>query len=90
MNNMKRFPSLVDVYSGARFRLNFSDNMGSLDYILAQVDKDTFALISLMDGNRWNNPIKINELGLTNLEIDKIFACGKDDFWTKIEDNNDE
>lgn len=52
MNNMKRFPNLVDVYSGARFRLNFSDNMGSLDYILAQVDKDTFALISLIDGNR--------------------------------------
>ena len=84
---MKKYPTLIDAYPGARFRLNFKDSIGTLDYILAQVDKDILALISLTDGNRWNKPIKIkNNTGLTEIEIRAIFNCDEDSFWTKIEE----
>lgn len=85
---IKQFPQLIDVYPGARFNLNLQNITETIEHILAQVDLNTFALISLTNGNRWNKPVKIdNKFGLTEAEIVLIFNCAEDYFWTKIEEN---
>ena len=40
-------------YPGQRFIVNGSR------YILAQVDSEMFAFISVNDGNRWHDPVRV-------------------------------
>jgi len=64
---------------GQRFRLYdmIGKCMLSAEYILAQVKDRTICLISLKDGNRWRDSIKIENIrNITGEEMSKII--GKD------------
>jgi hypothetical protein len=52
----------------------FQEKDGTV-YMLAQVDLNTLCLISLEDGNRWTEPVKVkNHREITNEEMRRIFA----------------
>jgi hypothetical protein len=44
------------------------------EYIMASVGNFSIALISLVDGNRWNDPVKVEKLiDVSQSEAEKIF-----------------
>jgi len=46
--------------------------------ILAQVDTDRVALITLVDGNRINSPVGASALEITEAELNKMGGLAKD------------
>ena len=89
---MKKYPKPIDVQCGKIYtRVNLKDasfllnrfNEPTFDkYILARFSLTECALISLIDGNRWSDPIAVeNFSSFTKEEIKKIFTCEKNDYW---------
>lgn len=55
-------------------------------YILAQVDAFKAALICLENGNRWQNPVSIEDPSkITEKEWKNISFCSEDESFTKVE-----
>lgn len=60
-------------------RVGAFKEVGGLWYILAQVDTRTFSLISLKDGNRWNDPVKADDSTLDCVTFETILAVTRQD-----------
>jgi hypothetical protein len=65
------FPDLLIVHNIGNYYKHNCDI-----YILAEVNVNQVCLISIMDGNRWMNPVRINNSNIiTNDDFNLIVGC---------------
>lgn len=89
-SKMKQFPELAEIKVGKIFTQTNKETGDQYKYILAQVAKYQFCLISLDDGNRWNDPVFVDGFKMFDpiqFEEDTIkkifgFCCPSEKYWT--------
>lgn len=85
---MDKYPSPIVVIVGKTYTLHDSETGENHVHILAQVLNYQFCLISLDNGNRWNDPVFVDghnmySQNLFSIEIvEKIFECFDHQYWT--------
>jgi hypothetical protein len=86
---MKNYPKQKDVQIGNIFRnfLCVDDDKNVVNkFILARTDDHLVTLISLLNGNRWIEPVEVLDVGfITKKEIKKIFNCDKHYSYWKLD-----
>ena len=85
---MNHFPNPTEIKVGKIFTQTDNETGVQSKYILAQVLNYQFCLISLDDGNRWNNPVLVDgyrrneNIPFKKDDIKKIFRGGPNHYWT--------
>ena len=77
--------------AGQRFLLTRRNGDGDLiesDYILAQVAACKFALIDLNDGNRWYDPVEVEDsTNVSHEEMEVMRGCMPEGYVWKLKEN---
>lgn len=82
---MDKYPNTKDVKVGNIYILQREEPYKDIRFILAQVRENEHCLISLENGNRWHNPLVLNERErrnygdqeFTKQDIAQIFGRGQ-------------
>lgn len=53
-------------------------------YILAHTDDIVYCLISLINGNRWNDPVCLDDLDMSQNMFEKLFISDDDIEWYQV------
>ena len=53
-------------------------------YILAKTDVDTYCLISLDNGNRWEEPVSLDDLDIPRNMFEELFINNDDKEWYQV------
>lgn len=85
---MNKYPSPIVVIVGKTYTLHDSETGENRVHILAQVFNYQFCLISLDNGNRYNDPISVDgykmyfQIPFSSEIVKKIFECNVNQYWT--------